>query len=237
MSEQTLYLNASNAVLIIGASGTGKSTSLRNLKPEETFIFNCANKMLPFKTKGYSNATKDNPKGNVLNTYNADIIVKMIKKIDENRPEIKNIIIDDLQYIQAFSTFDRLDEGGYRKYSEMANMLNVILKALREIQRPDVFGFLFSHFEEVKTNIGSVDTRIKVKTVGKMVDDLISVEGLFSICLMTDIIRERNQPPQYTFVTQNEGNTICKSPMGMFELREPNDIALIREKILKFYLD
>ena len=182
-----------NSVLVIADSGTGKSTSIRTLNPKETFIINIANKPLPFKGwKGmYSQISKDNPKGNLTSTATAPGIIKAMRHVNDKMDHIKNIVIDDWQYMSSFEYFDRANEKGNRK--------------------------------------------IKAKTIGKMIDNTLTLEGLFSIVLFGKVNKNDDGVLQYGFETQNSGENTCKSPMGMFEdLFIPNDLQFVKDCIDKY---
>ena len=99
------------SVLVIADSGSGKLTSIRDLDPKETFIINIANKPLPFKgwKKNYTAITKDNPKGNMATTATAAGIMKAMMHVNDKMPHIKNLVIDDWQYMSSFEYFDRAD--------------------------------------------------------------------------------------------------------------------------------
>lgn len=214
---------ANNAILIMGESGTGKSTSLRNLNPEETFIINVLDKPLPFK--GAKGKYKQKKGGNYFPTDNSAMIVKIISNINANRPEIKNIIIDDFQYIMANEYMRRARERGYDKFTEMAQNVSFILNAVTQT-RDDLFCFMLSHTESNDST-----GKVKCKTIGKMIDNVITLEGVFTIVLHSMIVER-----QYKFLTQNDGTHIAKSPLGMFdEIYLDNDLAVIKKQIINYY--
>src|SRR5690606_4776984 len=109
-------------MMIAGNSGSGKSSSIRNLNPEETFIINCGKKPLPIKAfaKNYTPFNKDNPTGNLVNTDNFDEIPKIINYVGTQRPEIKNLIIDDFQFSMAATIFRKISEKGFDKFNVLA---------------------------------------------------------------------------------------------------------------------
>ena len=110
-----------NSVLVIADSGTGKSTSIRTLDPKETFIINIANKPLPFRGwKGkYTQITKDHPKGNLTSAATAPGIIKAMKHVNDKMGHIKTIVVDDWQYMSSFEYFDRANEKGYEKFTQI----------------------------------------------------------------------------------------------------------------------
>ena len=196
------------AVLILGSSGSGKSTSLRNFKEDEVCVLNVAGKPLPFKGKlpMVQNATYDSI-GTTL-----------------QEGKYKTYIVDDSQYLLAFEMFDRAKETGYNKFTDIAvrfkNMLSYVAQKLPD----DVIVYFLHHTEETDTG------RIKAKTVGKMLDNQLTVEGLFSIVLLatTDGV-------SYKFITQTDGVTPAKSPMGMFDREIDNDLKLVDKTIREYW--
>ena len=195
-------------VLILGESGSGKSCSLRNFEPEEVSIFNVASKPLPFRKKL--------PK---MNKANYSSIIKALSK-----PTKKAYIIDDSQYLMAFEMFDRVKETGYNKFTDMAlNFRNLIQFIITGV--PDDVVVYFLHHSET-----TQEGRIKAKTVGKMLDEKLTVEGLFSIVLLCT-----TDGQSHKFITQSDGYTTCKSPMDMFPLEMDNDLKIVDKAIREYY--
>ncbi len=222
------------STLIIADSGSGKSTSIRNLKPEETFIINIANKPLPFKgwKSKYSQISKDNAKGNMTSASTAAGILKAMKHVNDKMPHITNLVIDDWQYMSSFEYFDRANEKGYDKFTQIASNLAQVAKMPKDL-RDDLYVFFLTHSED-STDING-HRRVKAKTIGKMIDNALTLEGLFSIVLFGKVIRQEDGSLEYVFETKNNGENTCKSPMGMFnEDRIPNDLQYVRESIMKF---
>ena len=196
-------------VLILGESGSGKSCSLRNFKKNEAAIYNIAGKPLPFR--GDLN-TADNP------SY-SDIVGSMSKG------NFKTYIIDDSQYLMAFELFDRAKETGYGKFTDIAlnfrNLLDFIIKKLPA----DTIVYFLHHTEEADNG------KIKAKTAGKMIDNQLTLEGLFSIVLLC-----RTDGKEHYFETQSDGYTTCKSPLGMFDTeRIDNDLKAVDETIRSYW--
>ena len=209
-------------ILILGDSGSGKSTSLRNLNHEETFIFRVVDKSLPFK--GWkSKYNKENK--NLFTTHNYVTLEQSLLKVNE-KTEIKDIIIDDCQYLMSFEYMLRAKETGFNKFTEIAqkfHSLIMLCKGLRE----DLNVYFMSHTEE--TNTG----KIQMKTIGKMLQDTITLEGLFTIVLLSKVEKEG-----YFFITHNDGYSTVKSPFGMFEEDKiPNDLKVVKEAINSYYAD
>lgn len=195
-------------VLIIGASGSGKSSGLRNFSADEVTIFNVANKLLPFRKKL-----------DVIKNANYDTIGRIL-----SQKQKKIYVIDDSQYLLAFEMFDRAKETGYSKFTDIAlrfrNMIDYIIKKLPD----DVIVYFLHHAEETDSG------KIKAKTVGKMLDNQLTVEGLFSIVLYCKIEGE-----SHIFETQSDGYTTAKSPMEMFDRIIDNDLKMVDSKIREYY--
>jgi len=195
-------------ILILGPSGSGKSTSMRNLKAEEVSIFNVAGKPLPFK-------------GNLPNRKTSDykVIIDLLKQNNK-----KMYVIDDAQYLMAFEQIAKVKDQGYTKYTQIAldfiSLINTVINNTTE----DTIVYFLQH-----TEVGD-DGRIKGKTVGKMIDNWITLEGLFSIVLLADVERDK-----HIFYTQSDGTNTCKSPMGMFEYKIDNDLAFVDKAIREYY--
>lgn len=221
-----------NKILVIGDSGSGKSTATRNLDPKTTFYINVIGKPLPFKGwKGkYTVCNSANPKGNLVATHNAEEIVELIRGVSIRRPEIKTIVVDDAQYIMSFEFMARAKERGFDKFVEIGKHMFDVLCA-PDKTRPDLTTIFLSHSEDVSVN---GYTKTKMKTIGKMLDDKITIEGLFTVVLLAYPVKE-DKKMSYVFVTQSNGTTSCKSPMGMFEeLTIENDLAMVLNCIKKY---
>lgn len=195
-------------VLILGASGSGKSTSMRNLDPKEVGIFNVAGKPLPFRAKL--------PK--VDNATYATIYQGL------KEPKLKAYVIDDSQYLMAFESFDHAKETGYGKFTNMAlNFRNLIHYVVTQI--PDDVIVYFLHHTEL-----SEDGKLKAKTLGKMLDNQLTVEGLFSIVLLCQV-----EGSEHFFITNSDGSNPAKSPMEMFEMKIDNDLKFVDTTIREYY--
>lgn len=195
-------------VLVLGASGSGKSTSMRNFEPEEVGIFNVAGKPLPFRKKipKVDNATYEK-------------IYKVLKE-----PKLKKYVIDDSQYLMAFESFDHAKETGYGKFTNMAlNFRNLIDFIIRGTPN-DVIVYMLHHTEL------SEDGKLKAKTLGKMLDNQLTVEGLFSIVLLCQV-----EGSEHFFITNSDGSNPAKSPMEMFEMKIDNDLKMVDTTIREYY--
>jgi AAA domain len=221
-------------ILIIAESGAGKSTSIENLDPKETFIINVANKPLPFKgwKKKYVLWSKDNPTGNLYTGSSAQQIEACLGYVNSKRPDIKTIVIDDFQYMSSFEFFDRSDEKGYEKFTQIGANLARIARMPKDL-RDDLTIFFLTHAEESTDLEGK--RKFKAKTIGRMVDEKLSLEGLFSIVLFGKVKKDKDGNIRFVFETKNNGENTCKSPKGMFQDFEiPNDLALVKESIYSY---
>ena len=193
-------------ILIIGESGTGKSTSIRNLT--NAGIINVYGKPLPFKGS--------------MKTVNIDDCNKIISLL--NKAEADVIVIDDFQYLLVNQFMNRAMEKGYDKFTEMAKGYYDVVDTVRKMPNQKRVYFL-SHSE--RDNFGNV----KAKTIGKLLDEKVTVEGLFTIVLKT-VVTEGN----YYFQTHNSGQDTVKSPMDMFaEDYIANDIVEVDRVICEYY--
>ena len=223
-----------SSILIIAESGAGKSTSIANLDPKETFIINVANKPLPFKgwKSKYKIWSREDQSGNMYTRPIAKEIEACLKYVSEKRPEIKNIVIDDFQYIFAFEYFERAEEKGYDKFTSIAKNMASIAK-LPIVLREDLHVFFLTHAEESQDLEGR--RRFKAKTIGKLVDNSLTLEGLYSIVLFGKVKKDKDGGMRYIFETQNNGENTCKSPAGMFESFEiPNDLEFVKQAIINY---
>jgi len=223
----------SEIIAVVGQTGTGKSTSIENLDSKETVIIGMTNKPLPFRGWKAKYTAGIQEGGNFLITYDAEKIVKVLDYISKSRPEIKQIIIDDFQYLMSSEFMNRSDESGWQKFTDIAkHAWNVITKA-RDL-RDDLKVFFLCHDEIITENF---QPKRKIKTIGKMLDEKVTLEGLFTVVLFTDIQKVQNEDQlNYTFITQNDGTTTGKSPRGMFEnLNIPNDLNDVIKKINAYY--
>ena len=196
------------AVLILGASGSGKSTSLRNFKRGEVCVLNVAGKPLPFR-------------GNldVVNNATYESIWATLKD-----GEFKSYVVDDSQYLLAFEMFDRAKETGYGKFTDIALRFRNMISYVARNTSPDTIVYFLHHTEETDSG------KIKAKTVGKMLDNQLTVEGLFSTVLLAT-----TDGMNYKFVTQSDGTTTAKSPMGMFEKEIDNDLKFVDDTIREYW--
>lgn len=207
------------ATLILGESGTGKSTSLRNLDASKTLIVQCINKPLPFPTKQWKLRNSDNPDGNIYRTDQTDNIVAVLKKAP-----YEIIVIDDYQAVMVNELMAKCNERGYDKFTSIGkNAWDVFRAAGEGSEHRRVY--ILSHTQT--DDFGSV----RMKTVGKLVDSTLVPEGYFTIVLRTHVSNG-----SYSFSTQSNGSDCCKSPMGMFDSQLiENDLNKIDKVICNYY--
>lgn len=219
----------SHPILIMGESGTGKSTSLENLNPKETFVIKAKEKPLPFRgsNKKYTKCDANNPDGNVVVTHSHSKIISLMDKINTSRPEIKTIVIDDFQYLMVDEYMDKISQKGFDKFSEMANNYWRILNKIGTY-RDDLDIILLTHSEVV-------DGNSTCKMIGKLVREKVGVEGMFTVVLHTMV-----SDGKYKFLTQYHSGPsmtfLSKSPKGMFEDKFiDNDLKMVKEKMHAYY--
>lgn len=199
------------AALIIGPSGSGKSASMRNFKESDVRILNVASKPLPFR--------------NVNKLKKADKATYGMIRGAITSGQTLSYVIDDAQYLMAFESFDKIGEVGYAKFSVMAKNYEEMLRAIQEDTSPDTIVYVLQHTETDDNGY------VKAKTLGKMLDQQLTIEGLFSIVLMS-----KAENGHYTFITQSDGSNPCKSPMGMFDSVEiDNDLKMVDDTIRDYY--
>ena len=195
-------------VLILGDSGSGKSTSLRNFDADEIGIFNVASKPLPFRKK--------------LKKIDGATYEKIYKGLSPAR--LRRYAIDDSQYLLAFAEFDRAKETGYGKFTDFAVDFRNLIKFVVDSTPPDCIVYFLHHTETTESG------KIKAKTIGKMLDSKLTVEGLFSIVLLCEA-----DGTSYKFTTQSDGYTTAKSPMEMFDREIDNDLKAVDTAIREYW--
>lgn len=196
-------------VLICGESGSGKSASLRNFEPEDVSIFNVAAKPMPFRKKLPTRPTSD------YNVIKASI-AKSAKKA---------FVIDDSQFLMCFEAFSKAKEAGFSKFTDMAIHFYDLVQFVIHQTPSDVIVY-FLHHTEMDSNTG----KVKAKTLGKMLDNQLTLEGLFAIVLYCVTDGRSHQ-----FITQSDGYTTAKSPMEMFPEVIENDLKAVDVTIREYY--
>jgi hypothetical protein len=221
---------ASKLIGIVGATGTGKSTSIKHLDPKETYIINVAKKELPFKgaDKLYNTENK-----NYKEIDDANEITRLLKTISEKAPHIKNIVIEDSNYIMGFSIVSKATEVGFTKFSIMARDMVELFREARKL-RDDLKVFYFTHPETIEES-GEV-VGYKIKTAGKLIDNQIVLEGLLTICLYTYVEEKKDGTVSYNFITNRFRKYPAKSPDGMFaDVMIPNNLQEVANTIDEYY--
>lgn len=201
------------AVLIMGESGSGKSASLRNFAPNEISVFNVTSKPLPFK-QGKTKIPK------IDNATYADIANALAN------PNKRAYVIDDAGYLLSFEMFKRANETGYSKFTDMAKNFFDMLDFINTKLPNDIIVYITMHTED-----DSEMHRVKVKTIGKMLDQNLKIEGLFSI-----VLRAVQTEDGYKFVTRDDMVSTAKSPIGMWEEDIiDNDLKAVDTTIREYY--
>lgn len=196
------------ATIILGKSGTGKSASLRNFNPADVLLIQCVRKPLPFKSAWKAKVCDESAK----------IVAGM------NKTTAKIIVIDDFQYLMANEFMRRSDERGFDKFTEIGRHAWDVLNAAANLP-DDARVYILSHTEEADGG------QVKMKTIGKMLDEKITLEGMVTIVLRTNV-----QDEQYRFCTRNNGSDTTKAPMGLFaDSMIDNDLAAVDAAIVSYY--
>ena len=204
-------------VMILGESGSGKTTSLRNFEPNEIGVIGVVGKPLPFKSKIGVYRLDKAAKEKRTNRY--DLLKNALLS-----SKVPSVAIDDSQYLMAFDSFDRAKERGYDKFTNMAvsfkELIDFVINDL-----PDNKIVYFLHHIEIAD-----DGHYKVKTIGKMLDSQLTVEGMFTIVLLCTADKQSHK-----FITQNDGTSTAKSPIDMLPLEMDNDLKAVDTAIRKYY--
>jgi hypothetical protein len=211
------------ATLIIGESGTGKSTSLRNLDPEQTLLIQAVKKPLPFRSTNWKPVVK----GQGGNVYVSDSSAHIVAAMERTAASV--IAIDDFQYVLANEFMRRVTDnetgnGAFAKYNEIARSAwDILMKASALGDEKRVY--ILSHTSTDEAG------KTKIKTIGKLLDEKIVLEGLVTIVLRTLKIND-----SYVFSTKNSGSDTTKSPLGLFEEGHiENDLAAVDAAVCEYY--
>ena len=224
----------SNLVIVLGASGTGKSTSIKTLNPEETVVLNVLGKDLPFKGSR-TNYTRE--KLNLIQPTSWENVQTMMQSISENKPNIHNIVIDDATYIMRTEFFDRAKERGFDKYNDLADHFRRIIAKGNSL-RNDITVFMLLHVETVESD-GSI-VGYKASTVGKLLDKMYNPVESVSITLFSQPKYDDKGRPTFGFWTHpmkvNGVEIPAKSPAEMFtDDFIPNDLQFVINKMKEYY--
>ena len=209
-------------VLVIGRSGSGKTYSLKNFAPDEVGVISVEKGRLPFKTDIKTvKVPKDPTNGDAKDaaTLNAAKYLWIMRAI--NAARVKAVVVDDSQYLLVNELFDRTYEKGYDKFTSMAQKFRDLIHFVNDLEDEDKIVY-FLHHSELDT-----DGREKVKTIGKMLDEKLTVEGCFDIVLYCQ---------DHKFFTQANGQSTAKTPEDLFDAVEiPNDLKYVDVKIREYY--
>ena len=207
------------ATMILGQSGTGKTASLRDLDPADVLLIQPVKKPLPFRSAGWTHCAKDNPHGTVFVNDNAATICAAMKRTTK-----PIIVVDDFQYVLANEFMRRSDEKSYDKFTDIArHAWDILMTAGHLADNKRVY--ILAHTQE--DDMGNV----KAKSIGRLLDEKITIEGLLTIVMRTKVINGN-----YLFSTQNNGRDTVKTPMGMFDDEDvPNNLFEIDRIIQEFY--
>lgn len=222
-----------NCCIILGKSGTGKSTSIKGLNPDETVVINVLGKRLPFK--GSSNLYSREKKNHfVVDDYQQ--LITLLQQIDQV-PHVKNIILDDVIYVMRKEYFKRAKEAGFNKYTELAVHFQQIISTCEKM-KAETNVFFIMHSEDV-TSDGSIVT-FKVSTIGKLLDGQYSPVEVVPMVLYSSVVYDDEGHTEYGFYThrimQGSIEIPAKTPDGMFEENFiPNDLGLVVRKINEYY--
>lgn len=199
-------------VLVLGESGTGKSTSMRNLDPKHVALIQVIKKPLPFRSIGWMPYVSDS----------WETIKKAMSKAANGGR--KRIVVDDFQYLMANEFMRSHNIKGFDKFTEIAFHAWDVLRHAQELP-DDVRVYFLSH------TATDDQGHTKAKTIGKMLDEKITVEGLFTI-----VLRTLRNDQGYFFTTENNGFDTVKSPLGMFEQKQiDNDLNAVDRAIVEYY--
>lgn len=208
-------------VLVIGRSGSGKTYSLKNFKADEVGVISVEKGRLPFRSDiKVLKVPKDPTEGattdlGVINAAKYAWITSVIRKA-----KAKAIVVDDSQYLLVNEFFDRADERGYDKFTDIAKRFRDLVHFINDLEDEEKIVYFLHHSES------DADGRDKIKTIGRMLDEKLTVEGLFDIVLYCQ---------DHKFFTQANGQSTAKSPEDMFSLEIPNDLKMVDETIRKYY--
>lgn len=220
--------------MILGKSGSGKSTSIKTLDPKETVVFNVLKKRLPFKgSKGVYNTENKN----LFNVDDYATIVTYLTGINDKMPNIKTVIIDDATYVMRKEYFKTAKISGYNKYTDMAAHFQSIISTAENL-RDDLNVFLIMHSEEIVSD-GTI-IGYKPSTVGKLIDNSYNPVEVVPMVLFSSVKYDDKGNASYGFYTHRcmEGNTEipAKSPDEMFtENFIPNDLGYVVKAMNEYY--
>lgn len=206
-------------VLIIGRSGSGKTYAIKNFKNDEVGVISVEKGRLPFKSDlkvvrvpNFNDADHSPAQANAARYSWLQSVIKNAK--------VKSLVIDDSQYLLAGEFFDRAYEKGFDKYTAIGANFRNLIHYVNELAEDDKIVYFLHHSELAD------DGREKVKTIGKLLDEKLCIEGCFDIVIYCQ---------DQKFFTQSNGQSVAKTPEGMFELEIPNDLKAVDDAIREYY--
>ena len=220
--------------MILGPSGTGKSTSIKTLDPKETVVLNVLRKRLPFKGSGGIYNTENK---NLFNVDEYTQIINLLNSIDQKAPHVRNVIVEDMTYVMRKEFFKRAKETGYGKYTELAHHFQQIINTC-ENMRENINVFFILHSEPVQSD--KVTIGYKVSTIGALIDNQYNPVEVVPMVLYSAIKYDEKGNASYGFYTHRcmEGSVEipAKSPADMFEEDFiPNDLGLVVKAMTEYY--
>lgn len=223
-----------NICMILGKSGTGKSTSIKTLNPKETVVLNVLRKRLPFKG---SSSIYNTENKNLFNVDEYSQIINMLNGIDKSAAHVKNVIIEDMTYVMRKEYFKRAKEAGYNKYTELAQHFQQIISTC-ESMRDNINVFFILHSEDVQSD--KVNVGFKVSTIGALIDSQYNPVEVVPMVLYAAIKYDDKGNAHYGFYTHRcmEGTVEipAKSPDGMFEQDYiDNDLQAVVNAMNEYY--
>jgi len=223
-----------NNIILLGKSGSGKSTSIKGLNPKETVIINTLKKRLPFKGS-ITMYNADNK--NLFNVDDYTTVIAYLQSISDKAPHVKNVILDDIIYVMRKEYFKRAKENGYGKYTELAAHFQQIISTCESL-REDLNIFFILHSEDVTSD--GTTTGYKVSTIGKLLDSQYNPIEVVPMVLYASIKYDDKGAPTYGFYThatkENGVEIPAKSPAEMFsEDFIPNDLGLVVKAMNEYY--
>jgi len=239
MTLDTLNYKMGQKIAIVGEPTKGKSTSIlpneelkiKGLTPEETIIISFSGKMLPIRgaNKMYPKDKKISEGGRFMHLTDVKMLPKLIEYISTSRPEVKNIVLEDMQYSMANEFMSRAKENGFGKFVDIGVNFSNWMRTIQE-SRDNLYVWIIWHPE--KDNAGNM----KMKTIGNMVDTYLTPEGMMDLIFYADCEKSTNGKMNYFLVTNNDGRYPARTPNGMFkDLHIPNDLGLVRECLDEYY--
>jgi hypothetical protein len=214
-------------IIVGGFEGTGKSSALRHMNPNDTYVYNTLGKDLPFKG---SRKLYNTEIGNTFTSDNWQAALQCIPAVADKG--YSHLVIDDIGYLMSTEFFQKADQKGYDKFNEIGLHMQQIIKAAKDSELETVT--LMFHLDNDPA------TGIALRTIGRLLMDKYNPAGLVEILLVTNVDTSPDGTSKYTFVTNRcmkNGLVLpAKSPMGMFDLEIDNDLNFVIEKMNEYYV-